>query len=68
MKQEEVDKITRAMVKIAYAISSDAAPGQDAAGGIVDCLTASMMGVTAGLCQIADSIENLAEAVREHSS
>ena len=43
-------------------------PGNDKTGGKVEILTESVMGVTAGLCRIADAINNLAEAVREHGS
>lgn len=39
--------------------------GRDATDGIVSSLTEAVMGVTAGLCKIAESIENLAEAIRE---
>lgn len=49
---------------IAHSITPrDASPGKDAAGGDVSSLTESVMGVTAGLCKIADAIERLAEAV-----
>lgn len=46
-------------------ITETAVPGNDAAGGVVGCLTEAVMGITAGLCRIAESINNLAEAVRE---
>ena len=38
---------------------------QDEAGGFVHSLTESIMGVTAGLCQIAGAIDGLADAMRE---
>lgn len=41
------------------------APGDDASGGAVGSLTEAVMGVTAGLVRIADSIEMLACAVSE---
>ena len=50
--------------QIGYAISANASPGEDATGGTVASLSESVMGVTAGLVQIADAINNLAEAVR----
>lgn len=56
---EQVRKISRAI------IPGDAAPNRDATGGSVDSLTEAVMGVTAGLVQIADAINNLAAAVRE---
>ena len=39
--------------------------GKDSAGGTVECLTEAVMGVTAGLVEIADAIRSLADAVRE---
>lgn len=45
----------------------DACQGTDATGGTITSLTEATMGMTAGLCQIADSINNLADAVREHT-
>lgn len=38
--------------------------GQDATGGSVASLTEAVMGITAGLVQIADAINNLADATR----
>ncbi len=42
-----------------------AAYGTDDTGGTVASLTEAVMGVTAGLCKIADAVDNLAEATRE---
>ena len=39
--------------------------GTDAAGGCVGSLTEAVMGMTAGLFQIAAAIESLAESVRD---
>ncbi len=50
---------------VASAITPYASPANDAVGGHVESLTESVMGVTAGLCRIADAINNLAEAVRD---
>ena len=53
--------------KLARAITPlSALAGTDAAGGHVESLTEAVMGVTAGLVQIAEAIGDLAEAVREH--
>jgi tetrahydromethanopterin S-methyltransferase subunit B len=41
-------------------------PGRDATGGAVGSLTEAVMGLSAGLVQIASAITDLAEAVREH--
>lgn len=62
---DTLDAIARASRSIALAITPNAAPGTDATGGPVASLTEAVMGVTGGLCRIADAIDNLAEAVRE---
>ena len=52
--------------KLARAITPlSALAGTDAAGGRVESLTEAVMGVTAGLVQIASAITDLADAVRE---
>lgn len=53
--------------RVGVAIVGSAAAGPDAAGVHVDSLTESVMGVTAGLMEIARAINSLAEAVREKS-
>jgi hypothetical protein len=54
---------------IAHAITPlDAMPGKDETGGTIHSLTEAVMGVTAGLCKIADSISDLAQAVRDSKS
>lgn len=50
---------------IANSIAPVAAPGTDATGGSVSCLTEAVMGVTAGLIAIAEAMNNVAEAIRE---
>jgi hypothetical protein len=51
---------------IADAIASrGAAPGTDATGGRVACLTEAVMGLTAAMCKIADAIDSVADAMRE---
>ncbi len=52
---------------IARAITPNAVGGRDANDGHVESLTEAVMGVTGGLCRIAEAINNLAEAVREHN-
>ncbi len=64
---ELTDGINTAGRRIANAISADAAPGTDETGGTINSLTEAVMGVTAGLCRVASSISDLAEAVAEHS-
>src|SRR5262245_61407953 len=59
-----VASLARATRSVSRPITpADAAPGRDAAGGAVTSLTEAVMGVTSGLCRIADAIERLAEAV-----
>ena len=43
-------------------------PGKDSTGGYVSSLTEAVMGMTAGLTEIANAIADLAEAVRERNS
>lgn len=58
--------MTRALDRIADSIKpSNAMPGHDETGGTVDSLTEAVMGMTAGLVQIACAISDLAQAVRE---
>ena len=53
--------------RVANAITTNsAAPGEDALGGQVSCLTEAVMGITNGLKAVADAIEHLAEAVERH--
>jgi hypothetical protein len=60
------DAIHEGMRKIANSITPlGVCKGTDAAGGNVESLTEACMGITAGLCRIADAINNLADAVAE---
>lgn len=62
---DSIASLARSARAVAHAILAPAAMGHDAAGGAVDSLTEAVMGVTAGLVQIADAISDLAAAVRE---
>lgn len=65
---DAVDELARCTSLVANAITpigSNACPGHDETGGAVGSLTEAFMGVTAGLCKIANAITDLAEAVRE---
>ena len=53
--------------RIAEAITPPDEVAEDETGGNVGSLTEAVMGVTAGLCQIANAIERLAEAVEAKS-
>jgi hypothetical protein len=60
------DAIHEGMRKIAHAIKPlDCVGGEDSAGMYVDSLTQAVMGMTSGLCRIADAINNLADAVKD---
>lgn len=56
----------KGVLQVAYAITANAAPGKDANGGYVSSLTEAVMGMTCGHNRIAEAIEILADAVREH--
>lgn len=45
---------------------TDAAAGHDAAGGTVCSLTEAVMGMTAALIRVAESIGSVADAIRDH--
>ena len=68
MPKEDLDKVANQISRVASAIAANAAPGTDAAGGHVDSLTEAVMGITAGLVQVAEAIGDLAAAVREHGN
>lgn len=61
--------VAHGFAELAQAITPlSALTGTDATGGTVGSLTEAVMGVTAGLVQIADAISDLAEAVRERDA
>ena len=62
---DAIDSLAQATAYISGAITADASPGHDETGGSVTSLTEAVMGITAGLCRVAESISSLAEAVRE---
>ena len=58
--------LTYSLKRISTSIyPDDCGPGRDANGGSVSSLTEAVMGITGGLVKIADSINNLAEAIKE---
>jgi hypothetical protein len=63
---DAISEIPRSLSEIARAITPDAVPGHDETGGTVASLTEAVMGVTAGLCRIAEALESVAEAIRDH--
>ncbi|HTU22499.1 MAG TPA: hypothetical protein VMG10_30960 [Gemmataceae bacterium] len=65
MVTEALNTLSAKVNCISNAITSDAIPGRDETGGVVASLTEAVMGMTAGLVRIAESIDGLADAVRE---
>ena len=62
---EDLLEVAEAIRSVAYAVlPRTSVAGTDAAGGSVISLTEAVMGVTAGLHAIAESIDGLAQAVR----
>jgi len=61
-----VNYLALATGRVANAITPrNAAPGHDATGGTVTSLTEAVMGLSDGAVQIANAINNVAEAIRE---
>jgi hypothetical protein len=66
MSEEDQVELANAFQKIAEAICPPTPPEsmtQDASGGYVGSLTEAIMGVTAGLFAIAESIERLSQSI-----
>lgn len=63
---ECANQIADSLRSIAHAITPlNAMPGQDETGGSIASLTEAVMGVTAALVKISDSIDYLAGAVSD---
>lgn len=62
-----LQRVANSAGAIANAITPSGAGGRDAAGGYVASLTEAGMGIAAALVQISQSIDGLAEAIRERS-
>jgi hypothetical protein len=60
---EDIEYLGLQIRKVAEAITPAAAAGRDETGGNVASLTEATMGVTAGLCKIAEAIDGLAAAI-----
>jgi phage-related protein len=59
-----INNLSDSAKTIAKAIVPPVHGSKDASGCYVESLTEAVMGVTGGLCNIAEAIENLADAVR----
>jgi tetrahydromethanopterin S-methyltransferase subunit B len=69
VKEQEAKPIADAITALAGQITSwGTFPGTDETGGSVHSLTEAVMGVTAGLCRIADALESVATAIREREA
>ena len=55
----------RALRSIASAITAPAAPGQDATGGHVSCLTEALMGLTAAHIAIRNELSRIADVLEQ---
>jgi hypothetical protein len=68
---KSVEKLVRAFGELDRAITPRGSGntlvtgGHDATGGYVTSLTEAVMGVTAGLCKIAEAIHGLSQSVRD---
>jgi hypothetical protein len=73
MTDKQFAELVGELVSAFYGIQNAIMPGgttsvaRDATGGYTASVGESLMGVTAGLVQIAESISDLAAAVREHT-
>lgn len=66
MNEADLSDVCSALRKIGEAITPGSAmAGYDEAGGTVTSLTEAAMGITAGLCKIAEAIDRLASAVED---
>jgi len=67
--EQLIERTSSGLKAIADAITPFVgAPGKDASGTYVASLTEALMGITSGLVMIAESIGDLAEAVRERNT
>ena len=63
MENDTIEQIATSIDRVAKSIRAPLQPGQDAAGGFVDSLTEAVMGMTAALMAISESINRVAEAI-----
>ena len=64
IEQELLNNIRR----LGEAITPNVVGSADRSGGHVESLTEAVMGITAGLFRIAESIDGLSEAIQESAS
>jgi hypothetical protein len=68
VEDDEKSEIAAAIRYLAHAITDSAAPGTDAQGGRVGCLTEAFMGMTAALTACAVALEGVQEAIENHEN
>ena len=56
----QMEAVSGALSRLSAAILPICQPGKDASGGTVDSVTEALMGVTGGLVQIAEAVEEVA--------
>jgi len=66
MDNEELRNITDGLYALRDAFCRPGVPWTDPKGGVVGDVTESIISVSTSLSRIASSLENLAEAVRDH--
>jgi hypothetical protein len=63
----DAERIAESIEAVAAALMPHGAvAGHDAAGGVVLSLTEAVMGITAALIRIAESLNHVAAAIEEH--
>lgn len=68
MKNEEIESLSNSLSAIAHAITPlGVFPGHDATGGTVGSLTEAVMGLTAAMIEISNSINRVAEALDKNA-
>ena len=65
MSKDDWDRLFDAARLLGSSITPSSAVGEDATGGSVSSLTEAVMGVTAGLCRVADAIQEAAGYLQE---
>jgi len=65
---EHVEKMTRAICKVAESIGVCDMPFGDQHGGKIQSLTEAVVSCSLSLSDIAESINNLADAIRENKN
>lgn len=65
ISSEKIEEFLYAFKRLGNAITPNVCGSSDKTGGHVESLTEAVMGVTSGLCRIADAIDNFSEIIKE---